>query len=228
MEIVSLRRGDLALRVLPAPCADLWDFWGQYAAGKWEPGTFEVLDRFLTPHGCYVDLGAWIGPTVLYAAPRCSLVVAAEPDPVAFEQLVRNFELNGFENMVLFRGAVDTHRDGTSLYMHGLWGDSMSSTVVEGPLEMTVPTQTLPGLLETWGLIDLIKMDIEGAESRVLPDAVDYLAGRRIPLLVSLHEDWYPPGGAGAVREALNRFDRLTVLDTDATFAFRTVLGEWT
>lgn len=227
METLTVQRGGLALEVVPAPDADLWDFWGQFAAGKWEPETFEVLDRFLTPHGCYVDLGAWIGPTVLYAARKCSLVVAVEPDPVAYGQLVRNLELNGMENHVLWHGAVDTHDNGTILYAHRALGDSMSSVMVPSDLSLEVPTRTLASLLDMWGLVDLIKMDIEGAESRVLPGAVDYLARRRIPLLVSLHEDFYGPGGITATREALNRFDRLTTLDTDATFGFRTVLGEW-
>lgn len=227
METLTVQRGDLALKVLPAPCRDLWDFWGQFAAGRWEPGTFEVLDQFLTPDGTYVDLGAWIGPTVLYAAGRCGLVVAVEPDPVAVEHLTRNLALNDVTNVQLVFAAVDTHRDGASLYMHGLWGDSMSTTMVPGPLNLSVPTLTLPDLIRPLDRVDLIKIDIEGAESRVLPDAVGYLAERRIPCLVSLHEDFYGPGGPAATRTALNEFDKVTVLDTDAPSSFRTVLCEW-
>lgn len=227
METLTVHRGDLTLNVVEAPDIDLWDFWGQYAAGKWEPGTFEVLDQFLTPAGVYVDLGAWIGPTVLYASSRCGLVVAVEPDPVAFDQLRSNLKLNGIENHVLFRGAVDTHGAGTVLFAHGKWGDSMSSVMLPGDTSVVVPTTKLADLLDKWDGIDLIKMDIEGAESLVLPDAIGLIAGRRIPCLVSLHEDWYAPGGKAVVAAALDEFDRTTVLDTDATSAFRTVLCEW-
>lgn len=227
METVTVTRGDLTLDVIEAPDAHVWDFWGQFAAGKWEPGTFEVLDQFLTPQGAYVDLGAWIGPTVLYAAPRCARIVAVEPDPVAFDQLRRNLDLNPVGNVTLVAGAVDTHRDGTVLYSRAGWGDSMSTIMVCEGDHMDVPTWRLPDLVGPLEHVDLIKVDIEGAESRVLPDAVGFLAERRIPCLVSLHEDWYGPGGAAETRAALGEFPRVTVLDTDATFAFRTVLCEW-
>lgn len=228
METVTVHRGDLTLEVVEAPDVDLWDFWGQWAAGKWEPGTFEMLDLFLTPDGTYVDLGAWIGPTVLYAAGRCSRVVAVEPDPVAVEQLTQNLDLNDVGNVQVIFAAVDNHCDGASLYMHGLWGDSMSTTMVPGPLNLSVPTLTLADVLRPLDRVDLIKIDVEGAESRVLPDAVGYLAERRIPCLVSLHEDFYGPGGVAATRAALDQFSRVTVLDTDAPSSFRTVLCEWT
>ena len=44
------------------------DFWRRVGSGLWEPQTFEVFERFLRPDRSYVDIGAWIGPTVLYGA----------------------------------------------------------------------------------------------------------------------------------------------------------------
>ena len=38
----------------------------------------------------------------------------------------------------------------------------------------------------------LVKMDIEGAEAVVLESAGPFLAERRIPLLVAMHEEWWP------------------------------------
>lgn len=40
-------------------------FWRKATAGGWEPETFAVLDQHLSPDRDYVDIGAWIGPTVL-------------------------------------------------------------------------------------------------------------------------------------------------------------------
>lgn len=227
METVTVTRGNLTVDVVRAPDADLWDFWGEWSAGRWEPATFDVLDRFLTPAGTYVDLGAWIGPTVLYAARRCRKVLAVEPDPVAFDQLRRNLDLNPAGDVTLVAGAVDCHRDGTVLYSRAGWGNSMSSTVLAVGDRLDVSTWRLADLVHPFRNVDLIKMDIEGAESRVLPDAIGVLAERHIPCLVSLHEDWYGPGGSAAVDGALGEFARVTVLDTPAPFAFRTVLCEW-
>ncbi len=220
-------RGDLVLDVIEAPDIDQWDFWGLFASGRWEPETFEVLDRFLTPAGIYVDVGAWIGPTVLYAAPLCAHVLAVEPDPVAFEQLRRNLDLNPVGDVTLVAGAVDSHRDGTALYSRAGWGDSMSTTMVPAGDRIGVPTWRLADLVGPLADVDLIKMDIEGAESRVLPDAIGFLAERRIPCVVSLHEEWYEPGGVADTQLAIDRFPRVTVLENAAPWAYRTVLCEW-
>ena len=69
-------------------------FWRKAAAGKWEPETFAVLNAHLGPDRDYLDIGAWIGPTVLYGARKARRVVALEPDPVAFRALSWNIELN--------------------------------------------------------------------------------------------------------------------------------------
>ena len=60
----------------------------------WEEGTFDVLDRFLGENSSYIDVGAWIGPTVLYAAARCARVYCLEPDPVAYSMLEKNITSN--------------------------------------------------------------------------------------------------------------------------------------
>ncbi|MEY8839315.1 FkbM family methyltransferase, partial [Cribrihabitans sp. XS_ASV171] len=41
-------------------------FWRKAAAGGWEPETFGVLERHLSAERDYLDIGAWIGPTVMY------------------------------------------------------------------------------------------------------------------------------------------------------------------
>src|SRR6185295_3331065 len=69
---------------------DGWDFWGEWERGTWEPGTREAIESHVTPGSTYVDIGAWIGPTVLWAAPIAARVLALEPDPVAYLLLVEN------------------------------------------------------------------------------------------------------------------------------------------
>ena len=75
-------------------------FWRKASAGDWEPATFAVLDAHLRPDRDYIDIGAWIGPTVLYAARKARHVWCFEPDPTAFRALSWNLELNGIENVL--------------------------------------------------------------------------------------------------------------------------------
>ena len=71
-------------------------FWKLVGTGGWEKDTFEVLRFFLEgrPTDSYVDFGAWIGPTALYAAHYSRHVYAIEPDPMAYSALVANAEKN--------------------------------------------------------------------------------------------------------------------------------------
>ena len=69
-------------------------FWDKYEQGAWEPTTLDVLSRFLKHGSFYIDVGGWIGPTVLYAAALGAEVVAFEPDDVAHAELAKNLELN--------------------------------------------------------------------------------------------------------------------------------------
>ena len=69
-------------------------FWASMQVGVWEPETFKIFDIFLDKNHSYVDLGAWIGPTVLYGCQNAKFCYAIEPDPVALKQLKNNEDLN--------------------------------------------------------------------------------------------------------------------------------------
>ena len=43
-------------------------FWNLVNSGSWEANTFQMLEKFVTPNVVYLDIGAWIGPTFLFAA----------------------------------------------------------------------------------------------------------------------------------------------------------------
>jgi trigger factor len=70
-------------------------FWDDVMAGWWEPETYDLLDRFLSPEESYLDLGAWIGATVLYAAGTARRVYAVDADPVALEEFNANVADHG-------------------------------------------------------------------------------------------------------------------------------------
>ena len=62
-------------------------FWSGVNDGRWEPDTFRLFDRVLMPNWRFVDIGAWVGPTALYAARKVATVDAYECDPVALGHL---------------------------------------------------------------------------------------------------------------------------------------------
>jgi FkbM family methyltransferase len=145
------------------------------AMGEYESQTTSLFEQILKPGMVVVDVGAHVGYFSLIAARQVGptgRVFAFEPDPINYELLQRNIELNGYTNVTavnaavadvvgsrtLFQTALDSGRHST--YHHGL--------PESGSVE--VDTWTLDAFLETkdWPPVDLVKVDVEGAEVDVL------------------------------------------------------------
>lgn len=218
----TVTKGADTYTVADTPGAD-WGFWEQYADGRWEPSTFQVLDRFLHPDDIYFDIGAWVGPTVLYAASRCRTVIALEPDPVALECLHVNIQANALGNVTVLPAALAPWTGGATLFPRDGWGSSMSSLIGSGD-GLEVATYSIDDLIRGFGRPGLVKMDIEGGEAIVLPEVAARCVEMACPLLVSLHAPWWPAGADGPVRAALELFGRATTVEQIGGFS--TVLGE--
>lgn len=170
------------------------DFWDWVTSGAWEPDTFEVLKKYLSKNHTYLDIGAWIGPTVLFGAQLSKACFAFEPDPVAFVALQRNLALNPsitnvFVNQAAVGATTGTARLGTNIGH----GDSMSSFIWSKEA-IDVKSISLEDILSTNMITDLnfIKMDIEGGEVIVLPAAKQILKELLPTLHLSLHAGWFP------------------------------------
>lgn len=169
------------------------EFWDWYETDEWEPDTLAVFARFLRPGSRYVDLGAWIGPTVLLAAATAASVVCVEPDPVARDALERNLELNpeARAKTTVVAAAAGANAGVVLLAAEGAGGDSTSSVVghTHAATTWTVPQVAAAELLRepAIGPGDLVKVDVEGAEYAIVPSLAADLAARRPHLYVSFH-----------------------------------------
>jgi FkbM family methyltransferase len=208
--IQSVSIDDVTFQVRPGP--NHGPFWERVSAGHWEPHTFAVFRRFLRPTRSCVDIGAWIGPTALYAGHRARLVHTIEPDRVAHAEL----EANVAENPAL-RGRIRLHREciapqsgPVELYAGGMYhsegsafGDSMSG-MVAATHRIDQPSCYVDGIelmdfLARHAISDcsFIKMDVEGGEYSLIPGHWRKLAEYGMPTTcVSFHA----PGPA--LREA--------------------------
>ncbi|MTI03677.1 FkbM family methyltransferase [Roseibium sp. RKSG952] len=165
-------------------------FWRKASSGAWEPETFAILDEYLSPDGDYLDIGAWIGPTVLYGARKSRHVWCFEPDPTAFRHLAWNLDLNNIDNVSAFGVALsDKFGVARMASVRGEPGDSTSSLLHDGAHGSDALTiawdqfETANDLSK----VSLVKMDIEGAEFLVLPTLLEWLKKQRPALLFSLH-----------------------------------------
>ncbi len=165
-------------------------FWRKASAGDWEPETFSTLDRFLSPDRDYLDIGAWIGPTVLYGARKARHVWCFEPDPTAFRHLAWNLDLNDIHNVSAF-GVALSNQFGVARMasVRGEPGDSTSSLLhdaAHGSDALTIAWDQFEAANDL-SAVSLVKMDIEGAEFFVLPTLLPWLERQRPALYLSLH-----------------------------------------
>lgn len=166
-------------------------FWRRAGSGRWEPETFAALDAHLHPDADYLDIGAWIGPTVLYAAKKARHVWCFEPDPTAFRHLAWNIEMNGLRNVSAYAVALsDRFGAARMASFGGEPGDSMTSLLNAGGSGgmdvLTIAWEDFAAATDLSG-VSLVKMDIEGAEFDVLPALLPWLRAARPALYLSTH-----------------------------------------
>jgi FkbM family methyltransferase len=164
-------------------------------------------DGDLSP-SCIIDCGAHIGCTSLFFALRYprSRIVSIEPDTQNFEMLSKN--VHGFTNVVPVNAAVWDRATSVAIANPGT---NPTGLHVKESTDTTTGLRglTIPAVMEMAGVdhIDILKLDIEGAELRLFssPDVHTWLSRVSI-LILELHDRLYP-GCARALYRALDRYD---------------------
>lgn len=125
------------------------------------------------PDPVILDCGANIGLSCLYFKHHYPLakITAFEADPGVAALLAENLRQNGLSDINVIPKAVWTQNATIPFAGEGADGGS----AVAGKASMHVPAVRLRDCLRTAGRIDLLKMDIEGAEVAVLDDCRDSL-----------------------------------------------------
>jgi FkbM family methyltransferase len=185
-------------------------FWGRYEEGVWEPDTQAVFRRFIDKQHSYIDIGAWIGPTLLQGCQLAQRAYGIEPDPVAYAELTGNIEDNRLVtgNVQLFNICITPVSGKVSFGSRGDGGDTMSSLLFsDGKTSWVVEGVNFQDWIERNEIEDcnFIKIDIEGGEYSVLPTMAAYLRHHRPTLLLSLHPCFI---GDLAARSLQSRFQR--------------------
>lgn len=189
-------------------------FWKTFEDGSWEPNTFRIFDRFITDKTNVLDIGAWIGPTTLYAADKARKVFAFEPDPVAHFHLELNVSMSGLIDKVwIGRLAVSNEMKNIKLGIKNAPGDSMTS-ILWGKSEMTIPAVPFHAALLDSGA-KFVKIDIEGGEIELLENAQLILEACQPTVHLSLHTPWFSGKSLETYREVVKKaFENFpTILD---------------
>ena len=187
-----------------------------YVAGSFEPNEFAFLARTLRPCMTFVDIGANEGLFTLFAARRVGTsgrVIAIEPSARERAILERNIARNGLDNVTVVPHALAAEPGTAELLIaprkHGLH-NTLGEFIYEGETAVareTVVIETLDDLHKRLALrrVDVIKIDVEGAEVKVLTGGRNVLATSRPILLVEANEEALKRQGTrtGALLELL-------------------------
>ncbi len=172
--------------------------------GCYEPPVTRLLQRRLRPGGVMVDVGANWGYFSLLAAPAVGAsghVIALEPDPRQFARLESNLRLNAFQQVTAIPAGAGAQHGSAILTGYSDRSanrgvsriEATAATLAAMPADDTEPRfqiECVPvdSLVTHFARVDVVKIDVEGAELDVLHGMRHGLAvGRYRALVLELH-----------------------------------------
>jgi FkbM family methyltransferase len=138
---------------------------------QWEPHLSQYLRLSLQPDHVFMDVGANLGYFTVTCAPLVKTVIAFEPAAVTYRYCEMNIALNGLNNVQLFPYGLWSEDTvlGMAIDQSQLMGAHLRQT---GPSDTTVSCVSLDSLIAKGGMqlarLDVLKMDVEGAEVEAL------------------------------------------------------------
>jgi FkbM family methyltransferase len=190
--------------------------------GYWESWITTALARTLRPAWHCLDVGANHGYYTLVMADAVGpdgRVAAVEPTPRLAELLRETLDVNGFPDVVVAQQAA-TDREGQTLQLVVPARRSMNARLAQeaGPDDAVVDVEstTIDLITRDWPRVDLIKIDVEGAEESVWRGMQRTIADNaEIVVLLELNVVRYddPRGFLSLIQEA---GFRLRYIDIDA------------
>ena len=172
-------------------------FWSNFDGG-WEPDTLKIFQKYLHHGRSFIDVGAFVGPTILYATVAgATKIDAIEADPFAFHQLELNCDYNK-ESLppTNLHYLCIANKDGEKALMAADTPSSSGSSTVRHEtalFQWQVKTICLTTFFKKIGFEGkgLVKIDIEGAESLILDDIQKIGNLKQTAVVLSLHPSFW-------------------------------------
>ena len=139
--------------------------------GEYEP--LDVNGRVV------VDVGAFVGDSAIYFALKgAKRIIAVEPYPGAYTEMLDNIKLNNMESVIIPINAGLASRPG-KICIGNIGVETTSGTYhMPGDCPITVPAVTLGDLMDRFGIDPndaVLKMDCEGREFGVILNDYEHI-----------------------------------------------------
>lgn len=151
---------------------------------KHEPEVWQSITSEVKEGDVIIDIGAHVGVYTISLAKRVRLdgkVIAFEPDPENFKYLEKQIRLNGVRSRVRLMQMAVSSESGIVEFLSGI---SEESRVYNGK-EKGQKVQTLSlDDIDKVDNVDIVKIDVEGHEKKVLLGGKGVLSGTNRPKLL--------------------------------------------
>lgn len=178
-----------------------------YVCGSFEPNEFAYLNQALSEDAVFIDIGANEGFYTVFAAHHVSprgLVMAVEPSPREYTRLENNVAINSLSNVRLVKRALGARQGKAVLHVADPEHNGQNTLGDFGHAGVTAVDHVEIELVELDSLVveqeltrvDVIKMDVEGAELEVIKGGLKTLDRYKPILLIELFESALQKQGA--------------------------------
>lgn len=180
-------------------------------SGQYESHLSAVFEKYCTPGMTVVDVGANLGYYSLLAAKLVGptgRVLALEPNSENCRLLLSSLRLHDISNVEVLPVAADTARGWAYYSTHvGSNGGLIDDGDLLSHPGTVVPTFPLDDLVA--GPVGFLKMDVEGAEGRVVAGAAALIARDRPIVTTELKDEMLRRVSGTSVAEYLGSFEEL-------------------
>jgi FkbM family methyltransferase len=193
-----------------------------YWMGFHEFNEWRYLHKFLKPEMVFLDIGANQGEYALFAAKRLTSgrVIAFEPVDFFYKILCDNKSLNKFDNILVLNNGLSDYEGSLPIFMGASdqagEHEGLATLYPTGVRSRFVQNVKLEVLDKIWdslktNRIDIVKIDVEGAELKVLLGMKDLIAKFKPHILIEMNEVTFQAAG----------YDKENIISFFTEFAYK-------
>jgi FkbM family methyltransferase len=143
------------------------------ATGLFQEDETRLFQRLARPGMTFVDIGAYVGYFTILASGLVGAtgrVYAFEPERLAYDYLLRNIATNDCNNAIAINRAASDGTKTAALIRDPTGPESFVANAPVAGDSVIIQTVSLDSFFDTegWPSVDLVKMNIEGAELQAL------------------------------------------------------------
>ncbi|MHA1575506.1 MAG: FkbM family methyltransferase [Alphaproteobacteria bacterium] len=168
------------------------NFWSLFNNNLWEQDTIAFYKKYTRPDKNIIDCGVWFGPTVLIAHSfNAKKIYGVEADPSTYYQANKMINKNNISEKVELTN-ICLYDKSNEIVSFGTGKGNNSDNSIKGSF-FKVNTSTLLDYIKDNNIenYNILKIDIEGAETLIVNDLKSLSNKKDLHILLSLHPKFW-------------------------------------